>query len=123
MKNKHESPLFILFKVIFWPFKSFLRILIVVIIVGLYIYQAVKIDQLAGEIRSLEVKRARLLNEKSNIETQIDQLTNINHIEKLAREKFDLVNSGKQKDYLVIKKFEPVKKSDSNEDVQLAGLK
>ncbi len=121
--KKQESPLFILFRVIFWPFKSFLRILIVVIIVGLYIYQAVKIDQLAGEIRSLEVKRSRLLNEKSNIETQIDQLTNINHIEKLAKEKFDLVNSGKQIEYLVIKKFEPVQKSDSKENVQLAGIK
>lgn len=123
MKNTHETPILILFKVIFWPFKSFFRILIVVVIIGLYIYQAVKIDQLAGEIRMLEVKRARLLNEKSNIETQIDQLTNINHIEKMARDKFDLINSGNQIEYLVIKKFEPSQDSGSNEDVQLAGIK
>lgn len=123
MKDKIESPVFVLMKIISWPFKSFFRILIVVIVVGLYVYQSVTVDRLAREIRMLEFEQKRLQNQKANLETEIVQLSNINRIEKIAKEKFDLINDGAQLENLVIKKFE--KKSDPvvNESVQLAGVK
>ena len=96
MNNKQESPFFIMLKIISWPFKSFFRIFIVVIVVGLYIYQAVTIDEIAREIRMLEVKHRQLENEKANFEIEIEQLTNINRIEKMAKEKFGLINGGNQ---------------------------
>lgn len=123
MRKKHESPLFVLIKVVLWPFKSFLRILLVVIIVGLYIYQAVLVDELNMDIRLLEIERAKLLHEKSTIQAKIDQLTNINRIEKLAMQKFDLINSGNHIEHMVIKRFEPEPKSDAKEIIQHAGVK
>jgi len=123
MNNKQDSPFYVMLKIISWPFKSFFRILVVVIIVGLYIYQAVIIDELAREIRLLEVKHRQLENEKANIEIQIEQLTSINRIEKLAKEKFDLIYGGNQIENLVIKKYEKESKPIENESIQLAGVK
>lgn len=122
MSNNQESPFFIMLKIVSWPFKSFFRIFIVVIIVGLYIYQAVSIDQLARENKILEVKHRQLLNEKANLEIELEQLTNINRIEKMAREKFGLVNGATQIENLVIKRFEKDTKSIKNSKVQLAGI-
>ena len=123
MNKKNETPFFIISKVIAWPFKSFLRILLVVAVISLYIYQSVLIDELAGEIRQLEIKKTQLVHEHSNIQTQIDQLTNINRIEKLAKEKFGLINDGNQTDRLVIKRYEPEKKTEIEPELQLAGVK
>ena len=122
MNNKHESPFFIMLKIISWPFKSFFRIFIVVIVVGLYIYQAVTVDELAREIRMLEVQHKNLLNEKANFEIEIEQLTNINRIEKMAKEKFGLINGGNQVENLVIKKYEKEPEPIESKKVQLAGM-
>ncbi len=123
MNNKQDSPFYVMLKIISWPFKSFFRILIVVITVGLYIYQAVAIDELAREIRTLEGKHRQLENDKANFEVQIEQLTNINRIENLAKEKFGLINGGNQIENLVIKKYEKKTKLIENESIQLAGVK
>ncbi|MCK5033915.1 MAG: hypothetical protein KAS18_09785 [Calditrichia bacterium] len=123
MNNKQDSPFYVMLKIISWPFKSFFRILIVVITVGLYIYQAVAIDELAREIRTLEGKHRQLENDKANFEVQIEQLTNINRIENLAKEKFGLINGGNQIENLVIKKYEKETKLIENESIQLAGVK
>ena len=122
MNNKQESPLFIMIKVISWPFKSFFRIFVVVIIVGLYIYQAVTVDQLAREIRMLEVEYKKLQNDKESLAIEIEQLTNINRIQKLAKEKFGLINGGNQIENLVIKKYEKKLHPSENEEIQLAGV-
>lgn len=123
MNKTQDSPFYVMLKIISWPFKSFFRILIVVVIVGLYIYQAVIIDELAREIRMLEVTHRQLENNKANLEIQIEQLTNINRIEKLAKEKFGLINAGNQIENLVIKKFEKESKPINNKAIQLAGVK
>jgi len=95
-------------KIILWPFKSYLRILGVVIIIGAYQYQSIEIDILAREVRSLELKRNQLVSENTALQVQIDRLTHINRIEKLANQKFGLVASGTQLERLVIKPFSHV---------------
>jgi len=122
MNNKQESPFFIMLKIISWPFKSFFRIFIVVAVVGLYIYQAVTVDELAREIRMLEIQHRELLNDKANFEAEIEKLTNINRIEKLAKEKFGLINSGNQIENLEIKKFEKEAEPIEEQQIQLAGV-
>ena len=122
MINKQESPFFIMLKVISWPFKSFFRIFIVVAVVGLYIYQAVTVDELAREIRLLEIQHRELQNDKASFETEIEKLTNINRIEKMAKEKFGLINSGNQIENLEIKKFENESEPIENQKIQLAGV-
>ena len=114
-----------LLKIILWPFKSYLRILAVVIFIGFYQYQSIQIDILAREIRSLELKRNQLMNGNTSIRVKIDQLTHINRVEKIAREKFDLISPGKSMEKLVIAPYTPEqeeKKSEQMEKIKLAGV-
>ncbi len=113
-------------KILLWPFKSYLRILGVVIVIGAYQYQSIQIDILAREIRSLELRRNQLVSENTTLHVQMDQLTHINRIEKLAREKFGLIAPGRKMEKLVMKPFShdkdiPFKKQEKN--IQLAGVK
>ena len=122
MNNKQESPFFIMLKIISWPFKSFFRIFVVVVVVGLYIYQAVTVDELAREIRVLEMQHRELLNAKANFEAEIEKLTNINRIEKMAKEKFGLINNANQIENLEIEKYEKEREPVENQKIQLAGV-
>jgi cell division protein FtsL len=113
-------------KILLWPFKSYLRILGVVVVIGIYQYQSIQIDILAREIRSLELKRNQLMSEKTSLQVQIDQLTHINRIEKLAKEKFGLISSGNKIEKLVMKPYTPAKDvpfSTPEKNLQLAGVK
>ena len=113
-------------KILLWPFKSYLRILGVVVIIGVYQYQSIQIDILAREIRSLELKRNQLMSEKTTLQVKIDQLTHLNRIEKLAREKFGLISPGKKMEKLLMKPFSPEKDvpfKSQEKNLQLAGVK
>ena len=113
------------YKIIVWPFKSYLRILAVVVFIGAFQYQSIRIDMLAREIRELELKRNQLINSNATLEVHIDQLTHINRIEKLAREKFDLIPSGNQIEKLVIEPFSPDRKlpqEETGKKLKLAGV-
>jgi cell division protein FtsL len=121
-KSNQKNPLL---RILLWPFRSYLRILVVVAIIGLYQYQSIQIDILAREIRSLELKRNQLINEKATLQVQIDQLTHINRIEKLAKEKFGLIASGQDLEKLIIHKFDAKTKFTDKEhkvNIKLAGV-
>jgi len=125
MTQKDNSKKSII-KILLWPFKSYLRILGVVIVIGAYQYQSIQIDILAREIRSLELRRNQLVSENTTLHVQMDQLTHINRIEKLARDKFGLIAPGRKMEKLVMKPFShdkdiPLKKQEKN--IQLAGVK
>jgi cell division protein FtsL len=125
MTRKENSKKSII-KLLLWPFKSYLRILVVVIIIGAYQYQSIQIDILARDIRSLELKRNQLINETTSLQVQIDQLTHINRIEKLAREKFGLIAPGRKMEKLVMEPFSPEKDVPvkiQEKNLQLAGVK
>ena len=91
-----------LIKIFLWPFKSYMRIMAVVIAVGIYQYQSIQIDILARDIRDLELKRNQLQNTNTSLQVKIDQLTHINRIEKIAREKFNLIAAGGSIEKLVL---------------------
>jgi len=100
-KNKNS-----VLKVILWPFKSYIRIMIVVAVIGFFQYQSIQIDILAREVRTLELKKKQLINERALLQVEIDRLTHINRIEKLARETFGLISSGEDIHRMTVKKFE-----------------
>lgn len=104
-----------------WPFKSYIRIMIVVIFVALFQYQSIQIDILAREIRALEVKKNLLHNESTSLQAQIDRLTHINRVEKLANERFGLVAPGKKIDQIYVKKFERLP-LEREKELKLAGV-
>lgn len=113
-------------KIILWPFKSYIRILLVVLPIGLYQYQSIQIDILARDILSLELKRNQLVNQNATLHVQIDQLTHINRIEKLASEKFDLISTGQKMEKLVIKSYIPEQDKQMDEQkkkIKFAGVK
>ena len=107
----------LIFRLNLWPFKSYLRILAVVIFIGFYQYQSIQIDILARDLRSLELRRNQLTNGNTALRVKIDQLTHINRIEKIAREKFDLISSGKSMEKLVIEPYSPKKEVEQAEQM------
>ncbi len=107
------------------PLKFYLRILLVVITVGIYQYQSIRIDILAREIRSLELKRDQLINDKTTIQIQIDQLTHLSRIEKIAKERFGLISPGQEIERVVIKKYDSGNKYNSGKNglkLKVAGV-
>jgi cell division protein FtsL len=115
-----------LLKILLWPFKSYLRILGVVVVIGIYQYQSIQMDILARDIRSLELKRNQLRNENSTLQVHIEQLTHINRIEKLAREKFGLILPGRIMEKLVMKPYsgdDDIHLKTQEKDIQLAEVK
>jgi len=110
------------YKIFLWPFKSYIRIIVVVVVIGLFQYQSIQIDILAREIRTLELKKKQLLDDGAVLHVQIDRLTHINRIEKLAREKYGLTSSGEEIPRLLVKKFDQSDPEISN-DVKLAGVR
>jgi len=114
-----------LIKIFIWPFKSYMRIMAVVIAVGIYQYQSIQIDILARDIRDLELKRNQLQNSNTSLQVKIDQLTHINRIEKIAREKFNLVAAGSSIEKLVIDPYTPdieIRQEEEMQKVKLAGV-
>ena len=105
MRNQPKMSKNSFIKIFLWPFKSYIRIIIVVVVIGLFQYQSIQIDILARDIRSLELKKKQLINDKGVLQVDIDRLTHINRIEKLAEEKFGLIYSGENMQKLVVKKF------------------
>ena len=114
-----------LIKIFLWPFKSYMRIMAVVIAVGIYQYQSIQIDILARDIRDLELKRNQLQNTNTSLQVKIDQLTHINRIEKIAREKFNLIAAGPSIEKLVIDPYTPdieIRQEEEMQKVKLAGV-
>jgi len=70
----------------------------------------------------LEVQHRQLENKKASLAIEIEQLTNINRIEKLAKEKFGLINGGNQIENLVIKKYEIEPELIERKKIQIAGV-
>ena len=97
----------------------------VVVSIGIYQYQSIQIDILARDIRDLELKRNQLQNTNTSLQVRIDQLTHINRIEKIAREKFDLVAGGQTMEKLVIDPYTPdikIRQEEEMQKVKLAGV-
>ena len=114
-----------LIKIFLWPFKSYMRIMAVVIAVGIYQYQSIQIDILARDIRDLELERNQLQNTNTSLQVKIDQLTHINRIEKIAREKFNLIAAGPSIEKLVIDPYTPdieIRQEEEMQKVKLAGV-
>jgi cell division protein FtsB len=122
MKNQTGKQKSSFYRIFLWPFKSYIRIIIVVGIIGLFQYQSIQIDILAREIRSLELEKKQLLDEGVVLQVDIDRLTHINRIEKLAREKYGLISSSEEISRLQVKKFKQTDTENAN-DLKLAGVR
>jgi cell division protein FtsL len=122
MKRKKEHSII---RIILWPFKSYIRILIVFGVIGLYQYQSFRIDLLARELRQLELKKESLLNDTNGLRVKIDQLTHINRVEKIANKRYGLFLAGSDFERLVIKEYKDKKESkwQTDKEIHIAGVR
>jgi len=122
MKKKKDNSFV---RIILWPFKSYIRILIVFGVIGLYQYQSFRIDLLARELRQLELTKESLLNETNGLKVKIDQLTQINRVEKLANRRYGLYLAGNDFERLVIKEYQDEKEKNwqADKEIHVAGVR
>jgi cell division protein FtsL len=87
------------------PLKFYIGVLVIIAIPVLMTYQAVTLDVLAQDTRALEQQKETLQSQVDALQVEIDQLTNINRIEKLAREQFGLVGGNDEMERMVINEY------------------
>jgi len=80
---------------------SILSLGIIVVFFSVYLYQSFQIDLIMKDMHQLHLQKKQLLSETESLQAEIDRLSNIDVIAKVAKEKYDLEFSPDQ--FLVIK--------------------
>ena len=80
---------------------SVLSLGIIVVFFSVYLYQSFQIDLIMKDLHQLHQQRKQLLSETESMQAEIDRLSNIDVISKVAREKYDLEFS--REHFLVVK--------------------
>lgn len=120
MSQKDNNLKFII-RLIVWPFRSYLRILLVVLVFVVAELQSSQLDIIARQITTLDEVKKQLLHENARMESEINKLTNINVIQKKAREQFGLIEAGNLSGKLVINKYE-AKDGIEEKEIKMAGV-
>ncbi|NOG46377.1 MAG: hypothetical protein HND50_14140 [Calditrichaeota bacterium] len=101
-------------------------LVIVVVIVSSYLYQSFQIDLIMSDMHALHEKKKQLLSETESLQAEVNRLSNIDRISKIANEKFDLYfGDGEQ---LVIKiedadNLEKIKEQFAQEETKIQEIK
>jgi len=80
---------------------SVLSLGIIVVFFSVYLYQSFQIDLIMKDLHQLHQHKKQLLSETESLQAEIDRLSNIDVISKIAREKYGLEFSREQ--FLVLK--------------------
>ena len=80
---------------------SVLSLGIIVVFFSMYLYQSFQIDFIMKDLHQLHQQKKQLLSETESLHAEIDRLSNIDVISKMAREKYGLEFSREQ--FLVVK--------------------
>jgi cell division protein FtsL len=65
-------------------------LIIVVVIVSSYLYQSFQIDLIMQDMHTLQVKKKQLLSETESLQAEVERLSNIDRISRMARKGFNL---------------------------------
>ena len=71
-------------------------LIFIVLLISVYLYQSFKIDLIMKDLHALHEKRKQLISETESLQAEVDRLSNIDRVSKVAREKFDLEFSDEQ---------------------------
>ena len=80
---------------------SVLSLGIIVIFFSIYLYQSFQIDLIMKDLHKLTQQKKQLLSETESLQAEIDRMSNIDVISKIANEKYGLEFSRGQ--FLVVK--------------------
>ena len=94
MKKKNENKIWKTTSNVFF-------LIIVVVIVSSYLYQSFQIDLIMTDMHELHQKKKQLLSETESLQAEVNRLSNIDRISRIARQQFNLHFN--DEDQLVIK--------------------
>lgn len=80
-----------------------------VLVISLKMYQVFKVDLLMKDLRSLEQQKKQLVSQTEKLEAEVDRLSNIDRIGKIAVEKYNLVNNTDEVIILQLDNFDEFK--------------
>jgi cell division protein FtsL len=115
MKKKNENK-------IWKKTGSVFFLVIVVVIVSSYLYQSFQIDLIMTDMHALHKKKKQLLSETESLQAEVNRLSNIDRISRIANQDFDLHFSDEEQ--LVIKiedadNFQNLKEQFAQEDSKI----
>ena len=84
---------------------SVLSLGFIVILFSVYLYQSFQIDLIMKDMHQLVQQKKQLMSETESLQAEIDRMSNIDVVSKIAQEKFGLEFSREQ--FLVLKIDEP----------------
>lgn len=105
---------------------SVLSLGIIVVFFSVYLYQSFQIDLIMKDLHQLHQQKKQLLSETESLQAEIDRLTNIDVISKMAGEKYGLQFSREQ--FSVIKiddsdALSAIQKQFAQEDMKIEKIK
>lgn len=80
-----------------------------VLVISLKMYQVFKVDLLMKDLRSLEQQKKQLVSQTEKLKAEVDRLSNIDRIGKIAVEKYNLVNNTDEVIILQLDNFDEFK--------------
>ena len=80
-----------------------------VLVISLKMYQIFKVDLLMKDLRRLEQQKKQLVSQTEKLEAEVDRLSNIDRIGKIAVEKYNLVNNTDEVIILQLDNFDEFK--------------
>jgi cell division protein FtsB len=105
---------------------SVLSLGIIVIFFSVYLYQSFQIDLIMKDLHKLHEQKNQLISETESLQAEIERLSNIDVISKLAREKYGLEFGGGEVSVIKIEDSDDLKtiqKQFAQEDKQIEKIK
>ena len=103
-----------------------LFLVLVVLVVSSYLYQSFQIDLIMKDMHVLHQKKKQLLSETESLQAEVNRLSNIDRISRIAAKDFNLTFSNESQ--LVIKiddadNFERLKEQFAQEETKIKKIK
>ena len=105
---------------------SVLSLGFIVVIFSVYLYQSFQIDLIMKDLHQLHQEKKQLISETASLQSEIDRLSNIDVISKIAKEKFGLDFSREQFSVVKIDDFDDlysIKKQFAQEEKKIEKIK
>lgn len=71
-------------------------LIVVVLLISVYLYQSFQIDLIMKDLHALHEQRNQLLSETESLQAEVNRLSNIDRVARIAREQFNLEFSDDQ---------------------------
>lgn len=105
---------------------SVLSLGFIVVVFSIYLYQSFQIDLIMKDLHQLHQEKKQLISETASLQSEIDRLSNVDVIAKIAKEKFGLEFSREHFSVVKIDDFDDlhsIKKQFAQEEKKIEKIK